>query len=511
MDPRPKLVALHLDLKYQMPRKNYLLEWVQRLPEWGVNALLIEYEDKLPFGKYPFLRAEEAFTPGELRRFLDTARGVGLKVIPLIQSLAHLEFALAHPELEDLRERRDVPCTICPSNPRAIRFVHDLFDEALRYHAPDEFFHIGADEASMIGLCPACRRRIKDADAFYREHDVRMCRRVMQRGKRPILWDDAFGWGRDPETVAALPKEAIPASWEYFATRAQPGKYPWMNLPVYRKLGYEHLGTPCLNYQVLFPMPVGVENTRLWAQQVRRHDMFGMIQSQWACFHMPLPMTACQVAATGALMRDPTLRITPGWEDAFFREEFGADVRGLSRGLRALGERWEIAVEGLQRPINPVYCYMDMMLWYPRGHEDRRRNGAYPLDWREVDFVSIHKKKARLLAFHAERERVVREVGEYEERYDEARRATADLARRATRHRREAELYAAAAELKWLYTREWTLLLRGKGNARRLLEDFRANRRRFLSALTPFLEPGSVRRMDRLYCEPPVRLLEERR
>ena len=40
MTAEDPIVGIHLDLKYLMPRKAYLLEWVQRLPELGVNTLL---------------------------------------------------------------------------------------------------------------------------------------------------------------------------------------------------------------------------------------------------------------------------------------------------------------------------------------------------------------------------------------------------------------------------------------------------------------------------------------
>ena len=64
------LRGIHLDLKYHMPRKDALLDWLKRLPGYGINTLLIEYEDKFPFQKYPFLSDPDAFTSEELTTFL---------------------------------------------------------------------------------------------------------------------------------------------------------------------------------------------------------------------------------------------------------------------------------------------------------------------------------------------------------------------------------------------------------------------------------------------------------
>src|SRR5947207_2149614 len=96
--PSP-IIGVHLDLKYLMPRKDYLTGWVRRLPELGINTLLLEYEDKFPYTTYPFLRSPSAFTPAELHEFLAAARAAKLCVIPLVPTLSHLEFALAHDEL----------------------------------------------------------------------------------------------------------------------------------------------------------------------------------------------------------------------------------------------------------------------------------------------------------------------------------------------------------------------------------------------------------------------------
>lgn len=513
MSTRNRIVGIHLDLKYQMPRKTYLLDWVRRLPELGVNTLLIEYEDKFPFSKYPFLRAQGAFTEAELRRLLDAARGAGVRVVPLVQTFAHLEFALNHPQLEHLREQRDIPTHICPSKPEAIRFVHGLIDEVMAFHGPDEFFHIGADEARQLGLCPACRKRMRDregAAACYREHVIAMCRYVMARGKRPMLWDDAFGFGADPRTIKSLPKEAIPVAWEYGCTKVKPKQYPWMNLPVYRELGYDAIGAPCANYITVFPAARNVYNTALWAREIRKHRMMGMINTMWAGFHMPLAMNWAYIAATGELMKNPDLTVTPAWEDAFYRREFGTRVPGVAQSVRALGEMWEIPIDGMDRPITPiVYCYMDMMLWYPRGVEDRRRFGAYPLDLGEVDFPSIYLKKVRLIRYHPDRDAIIARLRDYEKRFARAVRVMDRLSRSARQHRPEARLFADCARLKWLSARTLDLHVTGRGNAASLLAEWRKLRPALAKSLTPFLESFSVRLLLRLWCDPQMTALRK--
>ncbi|MHC4716094.1 MAG: family 20 glycosylhydrolase, partial [Planctomycetota bacterium] len=211
------VIGVHLDLKYMMPSKSYLNRWVRRLPGWGINTLLIEYEDKFPFRKYPFLQAEGAFTDAELDEFLAAARGVGLRVIPLVQSLSHLEFALSHEQLAHLRETPAIPTQINPRNPEAAAFVNDLIDEMLAFHTADEFFHVGGDEAWHLGHNEQNRsyvRRLGKVRAWA-EHEGPILRRLVSLGKRPIVWDDVF-W-RKPERIrdADLPRQTVLHSWDY--------------------------------------------------------------------------------------------------------------------------------------------------------------------------------------------------------------------------------------------------------------------------------------------------------
>ena len=242
-DQKP-IIGVHLDLKYLMPSKRYLLQWVRQLAELGINTLLLEYEDKFPFQKRPYLQDAQAFTPEELREFLSTARQAGLRVIPLVQSLSHLEFALAHEELADLREAPNVPTQICPSNPAAVAFVNELIDEVLTYHGPDEWVHIGGDESWFMGSCPACQARLAKSDkmTFWANHMRPLIQRVQAAGKRVILWDDTF-WSK-PEAAGTvdLPRGVVLGSWNYSERKFLPDGNLDQMVRTYQQAGIEEIG-----------------------------------------------------------------------------------------------------------------------------------------------------------------------------------------------------------------------------------------------------------------------------
>jgi len=352
-----RIAGIQLDLKYVMPNKEYLLDWAKRLPGYGIDTLLIEYEDKFPYESYPFLRSGEAFTPDELQAFLETCRRAGLRVMPLVQSLSHLEFALAHEELAYLREAPDIPTQLCPSKPESVAFLKDLMGDVLAWHEPDEFFHIGGDETWFLGACPKCREWIDRVGPIrmWVEHQNKVLEFIRSAGKRPIVWDDIF-W-KDFEAIRSvgLPRDTVLHAWNYNITSLGGPNEDASDLEfggaggvlrqieIYADAGYESIAAPCYNYGNLIPrITPSLKNTRVWAQKVKQAHMLGMINTSWACFHVPLPAQNMLVAATGALCADPALQIDVDWQAAFLEKEFSADPACAT--LDAPSHQWFTAI-----------------------------------------------------------------------------------------------------------------------------------------------------------------------
>ena len=521
MDP---LIGLHLDLKYTMPDKMYLLDWLRRLPGYGINALLLEYEDKFPYRKYPFLADEEAFTPDELREFLDTARGAGLQVVPLVQTISHLEFALNHPELAHLREAEDMPTQVCPSKPEGVAFVKDLIGEVLAYHEDDALFHLGADEAWHLGRCEPCAawRERDGVVQMWLQHEKPLMDLVIARGKRPMVWDDIF-WN-DPELVrtSGLPREVILHAWNYNITvlaedstddtdleyGGAGGLLP--QIEVYNDAGYDSVAAPCINYGQLFPQVDGsLNNTRAWAVKMQRAGMMGMLNTAWAVFHIPLPIDNAFVAATGRLCRDPKAATNDAWLEQWLADEFGARTDGLAQALRDLGEHWFVRVPGWGRPFAPVYGYTNMAAWWPGGQEERRARGAYPVDWDPIDFVALFAKGIAAMRASEKRGETEAEMDRFIANYTAAAPVVRAFAGSATRHTDEAALFAEMADLKLITAQAVSHLVRDDGDAAGLAAALKALQPKLEATLAPFMMPKGVGRMLRVWIEPTVAILRK--
>jgi len=511
----PALRGIHLDLKYHMPRKDYLLDWLRRLPGWGINAVLVEYEDKFPYAKYPFVRDPDAFTPEELRRFLDTAHEAGLTVIPLVQTFAHLEFCLAHDELTHLRETPDIRPKICANNPEAVEFVKDLLGEVLAYHTEDPYFHLGGDEVWHTTWCERCQARIDEVGPirFWCDHERKLIEVLHAAGKRPIAWDDIF-W-KEPEAVAdsGLPKDLVLHAWNYNITElGGAGDSNDVELggaggvlgqvDAYRRAGYDSVAAPCFNAGQLFPRHTHVlRNTRAWARKIRSAGMLGMLNTAWAVFHVPLGVTNLHVAATGALCADADADVeSAAWQRAWLEAEYGGSAEGAPEALEALGRNVSVPLPDYGRSFTAaLYAYTNMVLHYPGRQKDRRTIGPYPLDWNEVDFTALYLKGIAEGRKSEKLPKVLAGLDDLLRALVPAVEALERFADGATRRREEADDLAVLARLKLANARVLKFFLSGEGDRAALRAEFEAQRPAVARAMSRAWEPVGAERMMRVY------------
>jgi len=505
------IIGVHLDLKYMMPSKAYLKEWVRRLPGWGINTVLLEYEDKFPFQEHPFLQAAGAFTPQELRDFLDTARQAGIRVIPLVQSLSHLEFALAHPQLAHLRELPHIHTQINPSHPQAATFLNEYFDEVFAYHTDQPYVHIGGDEAWHLGHNPANKPLIDRLGKLgaWADHFRPLLQRLIQQGRKPIIWDDAL-W-ETPEKIheIGLPKGTTLHSWNYGIRELKPDTLNLRCAKAFRQAGYDVLGGPCLNYGALTTRhQLSLDNTATWAEIISQAGLQGIINTAWACFHVLPHAQSLHIAATARAMQAGRAGIGPDWQEQFLAQEFGAPAEGMAAAFEDVGTNWEHKVEGLGRPITPiVYGYMDMVIHFD-GQTRRRAEGIYPLNWGDIDSPGLFRRKMQILRDAPDRQGILAKLDELEECFARASKVFKRFASKAARHKDEADYLAWAADIKLLHAQVVRRQVTGEGDAKKLLAAWKRMRPRMEKVLKPFMEPSALEKALLLWWTPTEQALQ---
>ncbi len=215
--PDIALRGYHLDCKSGLPALEDLYAFADLLGRWKINTLLVEYEDRFPFQFAPEITLPASPSLAEWDAFLRHCRGLGMAIIPLVQTHGHLNYVLKHAKFAALREGAEIS-EICPSNPDAVSLMKTMVDEVLALHGPDRYFHIGADETWKLATCPRCRNRLQNGETrldIFCAQALEMHRHLQARGKRVLMWCDMFWRSNTPEMVNRLPKDIILCEWIY--------------------------------------------------------------------------------------------------------------------------------------------------------------------------------------------------------------------------------------------------------------------------------------------------------
>ncbi len=210
----------HLDLKGTCRTFDNLLAILPDLAEWRINTLLAEYEDYLRLDRHPDIAVPEALTPAQIRIFLAEAARYGITVVPLVQTLGHLQFLLTKPAYAHLREDPADPAEACSTHPDTWPLIRDFIDELIDLHPGVPFLHVGLDETARVGTCPRCKKALKGQPRITRYLDWvnRVAAHCAERGVTPLLWGDVIAKEMNPAVIRRLPREAIYCDWGYTET-----------------------------------------------------------------------------------------------------------------------------------------------------------------------------------------------------------------------------------------------------------------------------------------------------
>ena len=285
--PELALRGVHYDLKGVRPTFDALMRSLAELARFKLNCILLEYEDKFPWSEETGLASPLALTGGQLRRFLEAARARHVRVIPLVQTLGHAEMVLQHRRYARLREVGDNYYQYCPSRADSAELIKGLIDEVSAYHPEESLFHVGADEAWLLGTCPQCKRTAAKIgkNGLYLKHMEPIWRHVLSLGKQPVMWDDMLRHFSAGE-LKRVPREVVLMYWLY--NRFEPDvEKNFPHLPHYRERGFTVIGASAAKgadgrYANLPHFGRRLRNVFAWARVARRHRLPGVVSTAWS-------------------------------------------------------------------------------------------------------------------------------------------------------------------------------------------------------------------------------------
>ncbi|WP_426309341.1 beta-N-acetylhexosaminidase [Cellulosimicrobium sp. E-16] len=158
------------------------------------------------------------YTQDDLREIVAYARERGVTVVPEIDAPGHVEAAVAaYPELGTRKQPHEVRTTwgvsteVLDPSEESLTFFRHVLDEVLDvFDAP--FVAIGGDEVptTLWRENPAIVARaealgLDDVGGLHGWFLARLAEHVASRGRRAVVWDEAFG--------PALPRDVVVTSW----------------------------------------------------------------------------------------------------------------------------------------------------------------------------------------------------------------------------------------------------------------------------------------------------------
>lgn len=213
------LRMIHWDLKGYQPKLSVMLEELEILASYKVNAILLEIEDKYDYKCAPLVGCSSAYSFKEMRQISKKAALLHIMIVPKLQSIAHADYVLKHKEYKDMREN-DHCYQYCCASTKVDKFWNDMADELMECFAEHkEYFHVGADEASYLGECPKCKK-LGPAGSYIRRTQ-KSIEHILKAGRTPIMWDDILRKdesGMTPEQIKecwSLGKKSILMYWSY--------------------------------------------------------------------------------------------------------------------------------------------------------------------------------------------------------------------------------------------------------------------------------------------------------
>ena len=263
----------------QAPSPELLGRLVERSQAAGYNALGLYVEHRFAYASAPWARGPGAVTPEVVRSLAQVGRARGVRIIPFLNTLGHMEGFLRSEGGQGLAESldRNYSLQICPSRPAAVAFVHGLIDDALAAF-DDEWVHLGGDEAWQLGECQQCAARVADGSKgqLYAEHYGPLCRRVLERGRRPCLWGDMLL--HHPDAVAGIPRETVIFDWHYDSA-------PGESTRLFRQHGFDVVCCPAVRSYDSGWCHLG-ETQRMvdaHAADARTAGALGVLVTTWEC------------------------------------------------------------------------------------------------------------------------------------------------------------------------------------------------------------------------------------
>ena len=221
-----------------------LAQNLEALAKQGINVVILEVDYNFAFKSHPELRrGTDPITRDGARRFAESCKKFGIRLIPQFQSLGHQSWKAETFPLLTVYPQFDLTPGAFPNNegiycrewdplnPEVWRVVFQLMDEIIDAFRADAL-HAGMDEVFLLGSDQSPSTKGKDPGVLFANAVKEIHSHLRKRHVEMLMWGDRlidaakydFGeWEAAKNGTAAavdlIPKDIIICDWHY-QTRA---------------------------------------------------------------------------------------------------------------------------------------------------------------------------------------------------------------------------------------------------------------------------------------------------
>ena len=161
------------------------------LKSLGYNMIQLYTEDTYEVsGESYFGYLRGRYSQEELKDIVSYCNGIGVEVIPCVQTLAHLNAIFRWEGYS--RNVRDCADILLIDEPKTYELIENMI-KSLRECFTSEHIHIGCDEAHMVGLGKFLEKNgYQNRFEIIHRHLERVIGIVEKYGFKPMMWSDMF-------------------------------------------------------------------------------------------------------------------------------------------------------------------------------------------------------------------------------------------------------------------------------------------------------------------------------
>ncbi len=188
--PEIEFRAIHLDLKHHLDAGHYYYSIIDRLAKIKINAIIIEFEDKLRYRKAPLVGAANSISIEEFAAISKYARERNIEISPLVQGLGHASFILKHDVYKHLRDDPNSDWVFDPLNPETYTLQFALYEDAMAATPYGKYLHVGGDEVGKLGASELSKKSGKSPFELQMFWLKKVTDFALEHNRIPIFWDD---------------------------------------------------------------------------------------------------------------------------------------------------------------------------------------------------------------------------------------------------------------------------------------------------------------------------------